>query len=82
MVEIRDNFCKTLDHSDLGITATMRRSNMILQRMDYPLWQHLVWRIASCLGLCHVSHLLAGIARNEPAVLFVPLDHAAAITRV
>jgi TBC1 domain family member 13 len=42
MIEIRDNFCKTLDHSDLGITATMKKLNLILQRMDRPLWQHLV----------------------------------------
>lgn len=41
MAEVRDNFCKTLDHSELGITANMRILNMLVKRMDPELWQHL-----------------------------------------
>lgn len=61
MVEIRDNFCKTLDHSDLGITATMRKCNMILKRIDPPLWEHLVRRLcAFCVArtYTHIHGLL------------------------
>jgi len=41
MAEVRDNFCKTLDHSELGITANMRILNQLVKRMDKALWQHL-----------------------------------------
>lgn len=42
MSEIRDNFCKTLDHSDLGVTGTMQKFSNLLRETDYEVWEHLV----------------------------------------
>lgn len=42
MAEIRDNFCKTLDKSSLGITGLMQKLNTLLKEKDYELWNDLV----------------------------------------
>ena len=42
MAEIRDNFCKTLDHSDLGVTGTLKKFSNLLSETDYEVWEHLV----------------------------------------
>eukprot|EP01118_Nematostelium_gracile_P012345 TRINITY_DN4500_c0_g1_i1.p1 TRINITY_DN4500_c0_g1~~TRINITY_DN4500_c0_g1_i1.p1 ORF type:complete len:438 (+),score=96.38 TRINITY_DN4500_c0_g1_i1:132-1445(+) len=39
MSEIRDNFCKTLDKSVMGITGLMTKLNMVLKEKDPELWQ-------------------------------------------
>jgi len=41
MAEIRDNFCKTLDHSDLGVTGTLKKFSNLLSETDYEVWEHL-----------------------------------------
>jgi len=41
MGELRDNFCKTLDNSDEGICAKMKKLNGLLKRKDPELWKHL-----------------------------------------
>eukprot|EP01102_Stenamoeba_stenopodia_P013076 TRINITY_DN4189_c0_g1_i1.p1 TRINITY_DN4189_c0_g1~~TRINITY_DN4189_c0_g1_i1.p1 ORF type:complete len:403 (-),score=92.66 TRINITY_DN4189_c0_g1_i1:69-1277(-) len=41
MAEIMNNFCKTLDKSDVGITAAMKRLNDLLKKKDPDLWQNL-----------------------------------------
>ena len=42
MGEIRDNFCKTLDHSELGVTGSLQKFSGLLQETDFEVWQHLV----------------------------------------
>ena len=39
MSEIMNNFCKTLDSSEMGIKATMLRLNAMLRHYDAELWQ-------------------------------------------
>jgi len=39
MSEIRDNFCKTLDKSPIGITGLMNKLNSLLRSKDPELWQ-------------------------------------------
>jgi len=41
MGEIRDNFCKTLDHSDLGVTGTLQKFTKLLSETDYEVYEHL-----------------------------------------
>ncbi|KYR01577.1 TBC1 domain family member 13 [Tieghemostelium lacteum] len=38
MSEIRDNFCKTLDRSDVGIISSIKKLNRILRENDRELW--------------------------------------------
>ena len=42
MSEIRDNFCKTLDQSDLGVAGILAKFNSLLKVTDYEIWNHLV----------------------------------------
>ncbi len=42
MSEIRDNFCKVLDKSDIGITGRIAKVAETLQGKDYELWENLV----------------------------------------
>jgi len=39
MSEIRDNFCKTLDKSSVGIQSLIARLNTLLREKDIELWQ-------------------------------------------
>jgi len=39
MSEIRDNFCKTLDKSSIGITGLISKLNSLLKIKDLELWQ-------------------------------------------
>jgi len=39
MSEIRDNFCKTLDTTDIGVGGMMRKLNTLLKNRDYILWK-------------------------------------------
>jgi len=41
MSEIRDNFCKTLDKSEMGVQGSMSRLNELLKRKNPVLWQNL-----------------------------------------
>ncbi len=41
MSEIRDNFQKTLDQSELGVLAQIRQLNVLLRSKDAELWQDL-----------------------------------------
>lgn len=41
MMEVRDNFCKSLDHTELGVKASIARLNNLLKEKDYQLWRHL-----------------------------------------
>lgn len=41
MSEIRDNFCKTLDKSEMGVRGTMAKLNELLKRKHPELWQNL-----------------------------------------
>eukprot|EP01126_Amoeba_proteus_P021609 TRINITY_DN2199_c0_g1_i15.p1 TRINITY_DN2199_c0_g1~~TRINITY_DN2199_c0_g1_i15.p1 ORF type:complete len:231 (-),score=44.49 TRINITY_DN2199_c0_g1_i15:241-933(-) len=41
MSEIINNFCKTLDATELGIHGQIKQMNMILKVKDPELWQHL-----------------------------------------
>ncbi|EGC30346.1 hypothetical protein DICPUDRAFT_41569 [Dictyostelium purpureum] len=41
MSEIRDNFCKTLDRSDVGIISSIKKLNGILKKNDFELWNDL-----------------------------------------
>jgi len=40
MSEIRDNFCKTLDKSVIGITGLMAKLNGLLKVKDFELWEN------------------------------------------
>lgn len=41
MSEIMNNFCTTLDHSDMGIKGQMAVLNQMLKKKDFILWKHL-----------------------------------------
>jgi len=41
MSEIMNNFCKTLDSSQVGIKGQMRNMNLLLKQKDPELWIHL-----------------------------------------
>jgi hypothetical protein len=41
MAEIRDNFCKSLDSSDMGIVNRIHQLNELLKKKDLELWQDL-----------------------------------------
>jgi len=41
MGEIGDNFCKTLDKSNIGIISKMNELNALLKAKDFELWQNL-----------------------------------------
>lgn len=41
MAEIRDNFCKSLDSSDMGIVNRIHQMNELLKQKDLELWQDL-----------------------------------------
>jgi len=36
-----NNFCKTLDQSDVGIASWLTQLNLALKRFDFPLWENL-----------------------------------------
>jgi len=40
MSEIRDNFCKSLDKSTIGITGVMTKLNNLLKEKDYEIWKN------------------------------------------
>ena len=42
MSEIMNNFCTTLDQSDMGIKGRMACMNQMLKKKDPVLWKHLV----------------------------------------
>lgn len=37
-----NNFCKTLDKSDVGIIGSIQKLNMLLKAKDHELWADLV----------------------------------------
>ncbi|EGG23268.1 TBC1 domain family member 13 protein [Cavenderia fasciculata] len=41
MSEIRDNFCKTLDKSDVGVISSIKKLNFLLRKKDRQLWNDL-----------------------------------------
>lgn len=45
MSEVMDNFCKTLDKSEMGIVGNMKRLNLLFKEQDLELWNDLVTRI-------------------------------------
>lgn len=38
MSEVMDNFCKSLDKSEMGIVGNMRRLNLLFKEQDHELW--------------------------------------------
>jgi hypothetical protein len=48
MSEIMNNFCKTLDSSQVGIKGLIKELNMHLRQKDPELWLHLVSRSKIC----------------------------------
>jgi hypothetical protein len=49
MSEIMNNFCTTLDQSEMGIKGQMELLNQVLRKKDPVLWKHLVRKN------CHLS---------------------------
>ena len=79
MSEIRDNFCKTLDHSDLGVTGTMKKFSSLLQETDYEVWEHLVGDSGDRFDLLTTA---AGKPKYESTVLQLPMDNVIVVPRV
>jgi len=41
MSEIRDRFCRTLDHEDSGITGKIKSFSLLVKKYDITLYWHL-----------------------------------------
>jgi len=41
MSDVMNNFCKSLDKSEVGINSTMRKLNLLLKEVDVVLWQNM-----------------------------------------
>lgn len=48
--DFRDNFCKQLDNTQMGIKATLGRLSEMLKQHDRELWYHLSVKNKVCHG--------------------------------